>query len=131
MLRRKKDDKRVLKPRYSSHPQNNKRRGRNNSRVPGTPRTPRKPRKTSRGTLFFIILVLVAFVIGAGIGVSLALGHDDDADQGPHVKNVTKEMTNNLTKNPTEFDYEMDYIDYNNLSHREEYNITYDNSLNY
>ena len=127
MIRRKKNDKRVLKPRYNSPPQQNKRRGGRNSR---NSRNPRKPRKTSRTTLFFIILVLVAFVIGAGFGISLALGTDDD-DNGPHVQNVTAEMTNNLTKNHTDFDYDLDRIDYNNQSDLEEYNITYNNDLNY
>ncbi|WP_405303606.1 hypothetical protein [Methanobrevibacter sp.] len=120
MRRRKKNDKRVLKPRYTSPPPQTKRMGMNKHR---------KPRKSSRTTLFVIVLVLVAFVIGAGIGVSMALGGSED--DGPHVENVTVEMTNNLTKNHTDFDYDMDYIDYNNISDREEYNITYNGNLNY
>ena len=123
MRRRRKNDKRVLKPRYNSPPQNIKRRGMSK---------PRKPRKTSRSTLLFIILILVAFVIGAGIGVSLALGGDDtNSTNGTHVKNVTVEMTNNLSKERPEFDYERDYIDYNNASDLEQYNITKRNDLNY
>ncbi|MGX8693295.1 MAG: hypothetical protein ACSW71_00160 [Methanobrevibacter sp.] len=120
MKRRKRNDKRVLKPRYTSPPPRTKRRGRNK---------PRKPRKASGTTLFFIVLVLVAFVIGAGIGVSMALGGSDDNET--HVENVTAEMTNNLTKNHADFDYDMDTIDYNNQSDIEEYNITYKGSLNY
>ncbi|MBQ6511165.1 MAG: hypothetical protein IJI93_00665 [Methanobrevibacter sp.] len=70
-----------------------------------------------------MILVLVAFVVGAGIGVSLALGIGED--DGPQYENVTVEMTNNVTKNSTDFDYVYDAIDYNNISDREEFNITY------
>ncbi|WP_292818414.1 hypothetical protein [Methanobrevibacter sp.] len=73
--------------------------------------------------MLFIILVLVAFVVGAGIGVSLALGIGED--DGPQYENVTVEMTNNVTKNSTDFDYVYDAIDYNNISDREEFNITY------
>ena len=114
----------MLKPRYSSPPQQNKWRGRKKSR------TTRKRGKTSKVTLLFIILVLIAFVIGAGIGISMALGAFDE-DNEPHFQNVTHEMTDNLSKNQTVFDYDMDTIDYNNKSDIEEYNITYNNDLNY
>ena len=60
-----------------------------------------------------MIIALLAFVIGAGIGISLSFDNGD-ADEGPHYQNVTKDMTSNL--NETEdvyYDKTTDAIDYN------------------
>ena len=60
-----------------------------------------------------IIILEMAFVIGAGIGVSLTF-EDNQVDEGPHFVNVTKEMTSDL--NDTEdvyYDKSADAIDYN------------------
>ncbi|MBR4448117.1 MAG: hypothetical protein IKS50_06810 [Methanobrevibacter sp.] len=60
-----------------------------------------------------MIIALIAFVIGAGIGVSLSLS--DGSDDGPHYENVTKEMTSNVnqTDDVYLFDADVDRVDYN------------------
>ncbi len=60
-----------------------------------------------------MIIALVAFVIGAGIGVSLSFDNGTE-DEGPHYENVTKDMTSNL--NDTEdvyFEKNVDDVDFN------------------
>jgi len=62
--------------------------------------------------MIVMIVALIAFVIGAGIGVSLSF--DDGNDDQPQFENVTKEMTTGL--NDTEqvyFDKEVDDVDFN------------------
>ncbi|OED01053.1 hypothetical protein A9505_02435 [Methanobrevibacter sp. A27] len=68
-----------------------------------------------------MILALVAFVVGAGMGVSLSFDNDD----GPHWKNVTEEMTTNLneTDNFT-YDEEVDGVDFNSNETLTELNVT-------
>jgi hypothetical protein len=61
--------------------------------------------------MFLVIIALVAFVIGAGIGVSLSF--DDGSDDQPHFENVTEEMTKNVNNSSVVFDKEVDDIDYN------------------
>lgn len=61
--------------------------------------------------MLLVILALVAFVIGAGMGVSLSF--DDGSDDQPHFENVTKEMTKNVNNTTVTFDKEVDGIDYN------------------
>ena len=59
-----------------------------------------------------MVLALIAFVVGAGMGVTLSL--DDGSDDGPHYENVTKEMTSNLNQSDyVVFDQDIDGIDYN------------------
>ena len=119
-MRRKKDDKRVL--RAGNGRQNKSRRikrgnrqfmsPRNDNHYPRNPHN-RRPKKTNGKLVFLMIIALVAFVIGAGIGVSLTF-EDNQADDGPHFVNVTKEMTSDL--NDTEdvyYDRSADDIDYN------------------
>lgn len=119
-MRRKKDDKRVL--RAGNGRQNNSRRikrgnrqfmsPRNDNYYPRTPHN-RRPKKSNGKLVFLMIIALVAFVIGAGIGVSLTF-EDNQVDEGPHFVNVTKEMTSDL--NDTEdvyYDRSADDIDYN------------------
>lgn len=109
-MRRKKDDKRVLIPRNSQY---NQQRQRNM----------RKKRKHNKRLVLFVIFALVAFVIGAGIGISFTL--DDGDSNGLHWKNVTKEMTTNVThKEPVYFDDIEDHVDYNDNETRTKLNIT-------
>ena len=127
-MRRSRDDKRVLRSGNGRQPdsrQNNRsgrkllprRQNRNKSRsYPVNTRKPRNPKrkKKSNGKLVLVMIVaLIAFVIGAGIGVSLTF-EENTVDEGPHYENVTKEMTSNL--NNTEdvyFDKTTDGVDYN------------------
>ena len=122
-MRRNKDDKRVLRSgngRKNNSSRMKIRRGNDNKlknrpvmrRNPHTGRA-RKKRKASKTLMAVMIIALVAFVIGAGIGVSLSFDNGD-ADEGPHYENVTKEMTSNL--NDTEqvyFEKNVDDVDYN------------------
>lgn len=115
-MRRNRDDKRVL---YS--PRNNS--GRDYKR-PKTNKPPHQRRrgKTNRITVFVIILALIAFVIGAGAGISLTF---DDGDEGPQWHNVTEEMTTNLTGDEkVYFDEDLDQVDFNNNETLTELNIT-------
>ena len=130
-MRRNKDDKRVLRSGNGRKPnsrQNNRngrkllprRSMRNNApsyprnyENPRNPRNPRRKKKSSGKLVLVMIVALVAFVIGAGIGVSLSF-EENTVDEGLHYENVTKEMTSNL--NSTEdvyFDKTTDGVDYN------------------
>lgn len=114
-MRRKKNDKRVLiSPRDNrNHPRSRNRRY-----------NQRKPRKTNGITLILMILAIVAFVIGAGIGVSLSFD-DGSQDESPHVQNVTKEMTTNLNDTePIYYDELEDNIDFNDNETLSELNVT-------
>ena len=129
-MKRSKDDKRVL--RSGNGRQSNSRRPKRGNRqlIPrvrrnhnnygnGVPRNVKNPRnrrnkkKRSNKLVFIMIVALVTFVIGAGIGVSLSFDNGND-DEGPHYENVTKEMTSNLN-NTTDvyFDKTTDDIDFN------------------
>nr|WP_294998236.1 hypothetical protein [uncultured Methanobrevibacter sp.] len=121
-MRRKKDDKRVLRSgngRQNASPRKIRRiKNRNsyNNRqfLPGRPvnRKNKKKRKASGGVVLIMIIALVAFVIGAGIGVSLSF--DDGSDEGPRFENVTEEMTAGLNETqPISYDKEVDAIDFN------------------
>lgn len=117
-MRRRRNDKRVLISR--NQPKKSNRRilvpGNNSSRSGFNRRNnSKKPKKPRNGKLVFLMIIaLVAFLVGAGIGVSLSLSNGDDAN-ATHVENVTVEMTTNLT-NDTEISYvdEIDGVDYNN-----------------
>ena len=122
-MRRKKDDKRVLRSgngRQNNAPRMKLRRGNKNNlknrpvmrRNPNTGRA-RKKRKSSKTVMAIMIIALIAFVIGAGIGVSLSFDTGTE-DEGPHYENVTKEMTSNL--NDTEevyYEKNVDDVDFN------------------
>ena len=125
-MRRKKDDKRVLvSPRDARKNKSRRQKirrptsnSRNNNRT-----TPRNKRKRSGLTVFLMILALVAFVIGAGIGISLSF--DDGSDDGPHWVNVTEEMTTNLNDTePVYYDSQLDDIDFNSNETLTELNMT-------
>ena len=124
MRKRKNNDKRVLVSPRNTQSKNKRNFRRNNqSNYSRNYRSNNgKPKKTNRLTLFLMILALIAFVAGAGFGISLSL---DDGDDGPHIVNVTKEMTTNLN-NTTQiyFDEELDDIDFNNNETLAELNIT-------
>lgn len=131
-MRRKKDDKRVLRSgngRKKSPKRKIRGRRKNNFNArpamprSQNPRVPRKKRKTSGFVVLIMIIALAAFVIGAGIGVSLSFDTGDD--DGPHFENVTDEMTSGLNEtNEVSYDKEVDGIDYNE-------NITSQLSNNY
>ena len=108
-MRRRKDDKQVLIPRNR---QNNHRR---QKRV-------RQKGKHNGKFLLIVIIAIVAFVIGAGIGITLSF--DDGSSDGPHWENVTKEMTTNVSHNDVSYDDELDRVDYNNNETRAKLNIS-------
>ena len=126
-MRRKKDDKRVLRrgngrdTKQRRSPANIIKRN-NNSRNKNTYRNRndnwnrnRKPKKRSRKTVFLMILVLVAFIIGAGIGVMMSFdnGTNSTAENETHVENVTVEMTTHLNKTEEVVFDESDAVDFN------------------
>lgn len=115
-MRRKKDDKRVLVSPRDNRQRNSRRQRRRN------PPINRKKAKRNKKTVLLMILALVAFVIGAGIGISLSFDHGND---GPQWENVTKEMTTNLNDTePVYYDSELDRVDYNDNETLAELNIT-------
>ena len=107
-MRRRKDDKRVLIPR-------------NNQSPPRRQKRQRKKGKHNGRFLFIVIVALVAFVIGAGIGISVTF---DDGSDGPEWENVTKEMTTNVSQDQVIYDIEEDRIDFNDNETLEKLNIT-------
>lgn len=131
MRRRKKNDKRVLisprnrsksKKRRIKRPQFNNQRNR--------PPRMNNPSKASKTTIVFIIIALIAFVVGAGIGISMAM--DDSSNQttvnGETFENVTVEMTSNLNNSSIIlYDDEFENIDYNNNEDIAQYNLTVSN----
>ena len=145
MRKRKKKNKRVLKSRYNKA-SNNKQKRRLSFGGGQTQRFPpynvqdngfsqsRKPRKTSKNTMILIIIALIAFVVGAGIGISMAIGRSDNntvVDDGVTFVNVTDEMTSNLNGSGKVFVDDGVYnIDYNNAEDVIEYNLT-NNSKSY
>lgn len=74
-----------------------------------------------------MILALIAFVIGSAIGISVSIGEHENLTNGnntTHVENVTVEMTTNVTHEEVYFDYDQDYLDFNDNYTKELYNIT-------
>ena len=62
--------------------------------------------------MFLVIFALIAFIIGAGVGVSLSFneGHTEK----PEFENVTEEMTSDLNQtDQVYYDRSVDEIDYN------------------
>ena len=111
-MRRKKDNKRVLVSPRDNRQKNSRRKIRRSSSNPIPRSNPRNKTKRSRRTVFLMILALLAFVVGAGIGISLSFDNGDD--DGPHWVNVTKEMTTDVNNTePVIYDYDEDYIDFN------------------
>lgn len=121
-MRRNKDDKRVLRSgngRQNTSKRKIRRKKNNFNNRPAMSRNPpnrrrKQKRKTSGFLVLIMIIALAAFIIGAGIGVSLSFDDGDSGDDAPKFENVTKEMTTDL--NDTEevyFDKEVDNVDYN------------------
>ena len=127
-MSRKKDDKRdLISPRDNRQKRSKRQRIRRNNRNPPMKSSRRNhpPHKRSGITVFLMILALVAFVIGAGMGI--ALSFDDGSDDEPHIENVTKEMTTNLNDTePIYFDEDLDAVDFNDNQTLEEFNVTDD-----
>jgi hypothetical protein len=119
-MRRKKDDKRVLRSGNGRNNNSKRIRRKNRRLIPKRDnrdsyprnRRPRTKKKRDRKLVFIMIIALVAFVIGAGIGITLSF--DDGGDSDLKVENVTKEMTTNLNNTtPVYFDPDVDDIDFN------------------
>ena len=116
-MRRKKDDKRVLRAGNGS---SNRKRRKNNKRIfksinnrsHAPPRKQQIKGKRSSKTVLIVIMALVAFIIGAGIGVTLSFD-DGSVDNATQVENVTVEMTSNLNDSNGVTYNESDQIDYN------------------
>ena len=78
------------------------------------------------GTLVvFMIIALIAFCVGAGIGVSMVISDDgaDVANNTTHIENVTHEMT---TNDDLAYDSEKDESNYlekgeSNLDYSDDY----------
>ena len=84
----------------------------------------RKKRKTNGITLTLMIIALVAFIIGAGIGISLSF-EEEAPDEGPHYENVTDEMTSNLNDTtPVSFDKGVDDADFNDNQTASDFNVS-------
>ena len=65
------------------------------------------------GTLVvFMIIALIAFCVGAGIGVSMVISDDgaDVANNTTHIENVTHEMTTNLTDTNDDLAYDSEKV---------------------
>ena len=124
-MRRKKDDKRVLvSPRDNRQKKSRRQKLRRSKSNPMPYNKPKSNSKRSRRTVFLMILALVAFVIGAGIGISLSFENNSD-DSGPQWVNVTKEMTSDLNDTePVIYDQEADDIDFNDNETIAELNLT-------
>ena len=117
-MRRKKDDKRVL----ISPRDNRQKKSRRQKRMKPVS-NPRNKSKRSGLTLFLMILALVAFVIGAGIGISLSF--EENNNDGPHWINVTEEMTTNLNDTePIYYDKNLDDVDFNSNETLTKLNVT-------
>lgn len=117
-MRRKKDDKRVLRSGNGRKQRSGRRIRRNRNTAPFPPhnrnrRNPHKARKkVSNKVMFLVIFALIAFIIGAGVGVSLSFneGHTEK----PEFENVTEEMTSDLNQtDQVYYDRSVDEIDYN------------------
>lgn len=79
------------------------------------------------GTLVvFMIIALIAFCVGAGIGVSMVISDDgaDVANNTTHIENVTHEMTTNLTDTNDNLAYDSEK-DESNYLEKGESNLDY------
>lgn len=68
--------------------------------------------------VFIMIIALIAFGIGAVMGITIGMDNINDADNVTgivHIENVTEEMSTNLTDNESSiYNSEIDHVDYNN-----------------
>ena len=126
-MRRKKDDKRVLRRGNGRDTKKHRRPTNIIKRNNGGPRNRksyrsrndnwsrnRKPKKRSRNTVLLVILVLVVFIIGAGIGVMMSFDSGNGEENNEtHIENVTVEMTTHLNETEDVVFDEADAVDYN------------------
>lgn len=131
-MRRKKEDKRVLVSPRDNRKNANKRQKilRNrNKRIKNANNynNNAKKSKTSKLTLFLMIFALLAFVVGAGLGI--LWNFEDTNKEVPNWINVTEEMTTNLNDTePVYYDASLDNVDYNSNKTLEELNVTKESS---
>ena len=126
-MRRKKDDKRVLvSPRDNRKNAGKRQKIRRNRNRPinnANNYNNVKKSKTSKITLFLMIFALVAFVVGAGLGIFWNI--EDNNHEAPQWINVTEEMTTNLNDTePVYYDAAVDDVDFNSNKTLEELNAT-------
>lgn len=133
-MRGRKDDKRVLragngrnnkKSHRPSFNRNNNRKSRgspfggnrNNRQYSRGEKNYNKKKKRSGKTVLIMIIVLLAFIIGAGAGVFMsfeAANNETANNNTTHIENVTVEMTTNLNESNDEVVFEeADAVDYN------------------
>lgn len=123
-MRRKKDDKRVLRAGNGMDTRNSRRSNRrsfgfsNNRPSPPQHRQKNKKKRNTK-TVLIMIIVLLAFVIGAGIGIMFSFDNVSDNNNNTtvknetHYENVTVEMTTNLNQSDQVVFDEADAVDYN------------------
>ena len=125
-MRKRKNNKQVLIPRNNYN--SNQRYKRNKGFSPIQARENRYRRKNQRKNngmlVFLMIIALIGFVLGAGVGVSLNL-EDTSDDDAPAIVNVTKEMIKDVNvTDEVSYDYTEDTVDYNENQTSEE-NVSY------
>ena len=131
-MRRKKDDKRVLRPgngnynknkgRKSSFNRSNNKRSikssfmkKDNRQYSRRNDNYNKQKKGGGKTVLVMIIILLAFIIGASAGVFMSFEstNNDTTNNTTHIENVTVEMTTNLNKTDDVVFDESDAVDYN------------------
>lgn len=133
-MRGRKDDKRVLragngrnnkKSRKPSFSRNNNRKSRgspfgsnrNNRQYSREEKNYNNQKKRSGKTVLVMVIILLAFIIGAGAGIfmSFEASNNETANNNTtHIENVTVEMTTNLNESNDEVVFEeADAVDYN------------------
>ena len=128
-MKRRKNNKRVLIPRNNRQSYQRRQKRNNNPfvsrRQPRNNRRSNNKQKTNGMLVFLMIIALIGFVLGAGVGVSLNL-EDSGDDEGPHYQNVTKEMTNNLSESKkVSYDSSVDGVDFNENQTSGTNNVSY------
>ena len=123
MRRRKKDNRPMLRRGNGRENKRNRRtpnfslknRHNNDNRyAPRAHNNYKKQKKRSRKTVLLVILVLFAFIVGAGIGILLSFDDGtEDVKNETHYENVTVEMTTNLNKSKGVVFDESDRVDFN------------------
>lgn len=123
MRRRKKDNRPMLRRGNGRENKRNRRtpnfslknRHNNDNRyTPVAHNNYKKQKKRSRKTVLLVILVLFAFIVGAGIGILLSFDDGtEDVKNETHYENVTVEMTTNLNKSKGVVFDESDRVDFN------------------
>lgn len=115
-MRRKKDDRPKLRRGNGRNDKRNLRApnfgfNRNNGR--NAPIVQNEHKKRSGKTVLLMIIVLIAFIVGAGIGILMSFDDGSVDENVTHYKNVTKEMTTNVNKSGGVVFDEADQVDFN------------------